>query len=353
MTIRDTADLRAHVALATAVELSTIPPYLYAMYSIEDQESDAARLIASVVVEEMLHLCLTANLMTALGGEPDFTSAAMPRYPSLLPHHRPPLTLDLTRCTAELIRDVFMVIERPAAVEAVPEDDEYHTLGQFYRALEMALDELDAETDLFSNHQAERQLSNASFYGPVPFDDPESGGLVLVHDLETAQQALEVIIHQGEGVGTDRWADPGHKELTHYHKFEHLERGTTAIGETWPVLTNPTTDALPERLRGPSDLFNACYRLIFVTLDELFSGRGGQPRLIGRLYGLMSDCLTPTARYLVRQPVGDSATAGPTFERYSLRSKPWAQTARLASTVAKAHPDLEPVAVKLTELATR
>jgi hypothetical protein len=321
------------------------------MYSIRDHESDAARLIASVVVEEMLHLCLTANLMTALGGEPDFAPDAIPRYPSFLPHHRPPLTLELRRCTTEVIRDVFMVIERPAPLESAPEDDEYETLGQFYRALEEALDELDTETDLFADHRPERQISNASFYGPVPFDDPDSGGLILIHDRETAQQALEVIIHQGEGVGADRWADPGHRELTHFHKFEQLERGATDIGETWPVLTNPTTAALPDRLRGASDLFNACYGLILVTLGELFSGSGDQNRLIGRLYGLMSDCLTPTARYLVRQPVDGHASAGPTFEPFPLGADPWAQTIELASTAEKDHPELAEVAARLSRLA--
>lgn len=352
MPIQSVADLRAHVALATRVELSTIPPYLYAMYSIKDPESKAARVIASVVVEEMLHLCLTVNLIVALGGEPDFAPAVVPTYPSLLPHHRPPLTLELRRCTTEVVRDVFMAIERPAPVEAAPEDDEYETLGQFYRALEEALDELSAEIDLFATHQPKRQLSNASFYGPVPFDDPDSGGLILIHDRETAQQALEVIIHQGEGVGTDRWADPGHRELTHYHKFEQLERGATPIGETWPVLTNPTTAALPDRLRGPSDLFNACYALIFVTLRELFSGTVEQNPLIGRLYGLMSDCLTPTARYLVRQPIDDHTTAGPTFEPYPLGADPWARVTELASTAESTHPDLAAVAATLSHLAT-
>ena len=300
----------------------------------------------------MLHLCLTSNLIVALGGEPDFAPSAMPGYPSSLPHHRPPLTLELSRCTTEVIRDVFMVIERPAPVEAAPEDDQYETLGQFYRALEVALDELDTATDLFANHQPERQLSNASFYGPVPFDDPGSGGLILIRDRETAQQALEVIIHQGEGVGADRWADPSHHELTHYHKFEQLERGTTDIGATWPVLTNPTTAALPDRLRGASNLFNACYGLIFVTLRELFSGTSDQSPLIGRLYGLMSDCLTPTARYLVRQPVDAHATAGPTFEPYPLGEDPWVETAELASRVDTADPDLAAVAAKLSHLAT-
>ena len=69
--------------------MSTIPPYLYAMYSIKDQKSDAACLIASIAVEEMLHLALTTNLLLALGGEPDFGVDLVPTFPSVLAHHQP------------------------------------------------------------------------------------------------------------------------------------------------------------------------------------------------------------------------------------------------------------------------
>ena len=62
MPITNVAELREHLLLAIEVEVSLIPPYLYAMYSIEDQESEAALLIRSVVVEEMLHASLVSNL---------------------------------------------------------------------------------------------------------------------------------------------------------------------------------------------------------------------------------------------------------------------------------------------------
>ena len=51
---RRVTELREHLQMAIGVELSTVPPYLYAMYSIVDQTSDAALLIRSVVAEEML-----------------------------------------------------------------------------------------------------------------------------------------------------------------------------------------------------------------------------------------------------------------------------------------------------------
>jgi hypothetical protein len=340
MAIDTTADLRAHVALACQVELSTIPPYLYAMYSIRDQESDAARLIASVVVEEMLHVCLATNLLLALGGEPNFGLEVMPSYPANLAHHKPDLLLELKACTPELVTDCFMAIERPSAAGALPEDDDFETLGQFYGALKQALDDLGDKSDLFANCQSDRQLSDPAFYGPVKFDAADSGGLLLVHDRASADRALEIIVDQGEGLSDHKWADPDHQELTHYYKFAQIADGTTPIGEVWPVTADPRTNQFPEAVRPVSDLFNALYRLVYVTMQDLFSGAGSQSAYVDRLYELMSDCLAPTARYLVSYPIGDEATASPTFEPYPLGEDPWEEVAALAESVIASHPEL-------------
>jgi hypothetical protein len=76
MPIDTPEELREHVELAIKVELSTIPPYLYAMYSLEDVQSVPALLIRSIVVEEMLHAALATNLLLAVGGRPDFRSTS-------------------------------------------------------------------------------------------------------------------------------------------------------------------------------------------------------------------------------------------------------------------------------------
>ncbi len=352
MSIETVDDLRSHLVLATRVELSTIPPYLYAMYSIEDQESEAARLIASVVVEEMLHVALITNLLLAVGGEPSFRYDLIPSYPGFLAHHQPDLLLELRECTPELIEGTFLEIEKPRAPGAIPEDDNFETLGQFYAALEAALDDLSEVSDIFAQHQPGRQLSEHSWYAPVQFDAEDSGGLLLIHDRASADEALEIIIHQGEGVSDERWADPSHQELTHFRKFQQLADGTTAIGRTWPVLSNPRTADLPQGLQGVSDLFNALYGLVFLTMDDLFSGSGDQEASIGRLYGLMSRCLAPTARHLVRQPVGESMTAGPTFEVYRFEGDPYVETATLAASVTRDHPELEEVASQVSAFAS-
>jgi len=349
MAIESIEELRAHVALATRVELSTIPAYLYAMYSIKDQHSVPARLIAGIAVEEMLHVCLTTNLLLAIGGEPDFGRDVYPVYPGLLAHHKPDLRLELKACSLAVVRELFMGIERPQPTDALPEDEDFETLGQFYAALSSALDWLNDRYDLFVDPQVDRQLSNPAFYGPIDFDAEDSGGLMLITDRTSAHEALEIVIHQGEGVGHERWADPAHLELTHYFKFAQLASEWIEIGPVWPVLDNPRTADLPASIQPVSHLFNCFYRLTLLTMERLFSGYSDQDAGIDGLYLLMSHCLAPTARYLVTLPVSDSHHAGPSFEYVEFEGDPWHDTAQLAADVAIEHPDLADVALRLRD----
>ena len=353
MPIETLDDLRVHLRLAIQVELATIPPYLYAMWSIEDQASDAAALIRSIVAEEMLHAALVANLLVACGGEPRFDDPELPpAFPGQLPHHRPPLRLDLAPCSVELIRDTFLVIERPEAADAPPEADEYETLGQFYAALARVI-RLDATGELFRDHHPNRQLAKPDFYGPARFDAADSGGLILIHDAATADAALEVIVHQGEGLGHDRWADPSHQELTHYAKLRRLVAGNVPIGPVRPTITNPRTSDLPASLRPVSALFDGLYRRLYLTIDDLYSGDvargGGADQGVGvkRMYTLMRRQLATVGRYLMAQPIGGGLTAGPSFAIVDLGPEPDAALREIGARALERHPDLADVVARL------
>ena len=345
MPLATPADLKDHVALAVEVELSTIPLYLYALYSIEDPTSEAALLIKSVAAEEMLHVALATNLLLALGGEPQFNDPAIvPRYPMLMKHHRPDLRLDLAPCSIESVKNVFMAIERPEVHEAPPQPDEYETLGQFYHALELAIHAMAETHDLFGNPQRARQLSDPSFYTPVEFDAEDSGGLMLIDDADSASAAIEIIVHQGEGLSEERWADPGHQELTHYHKYKLIADGAVPLPRVSAAPTNPKTVDYPAPIRPVSDLFNALYRTVFLTMDQLFSEAPDEADGIGTLYRTMSELMAPVARYLLREPIGGGLVAAPTFEVYELSAEdPAADLQAAARRAVEHHPSLTKV----------
>lgn len=344
MPIETLQDLRDHVELAIRVELSTIPPYLYSMYSIEDPKSEASLLIRSIVAEEMLHAVLASNLLLALGGKPKFGDASyLPTYPLDMPHHRPPLTIDLAPCSEQLIRDLFMRIEQPETHNAPPQPDEYETLGQFYHALELAVEVLSEEVDLFESPQTDAQLADPSFYAPIEFDAEDSGGLVLISSKESALAALEVIVHQGEGLSDDKWADPAHQELTHYHKLVQIVEGSSPLGATRPLRRNPKTSGYPIEIQPVSDLFNAVYRGVYLVMDRMFTPGGNQSRAVGVLYLLMADVLSQVGHFLAGFPLEDGSHAGPTFEVFEHQpDQLLAQAIYLAKTSSSTFPELTP-----------
>src|ERR1700759_4203727 len=83
----DVHGVRAALQAAIEIEHAVIPPYLYALYSLVPGRNEAAAVILrSVVDEEMLHLALAANLLSAVGGRPVLDSPRLlPRYPGPLP----------------------------------------------------------------------------------------------------------------------------------------------------------------------------------------------------------------------------------------------------------------------------
>jgi hypothetical protein len=343
MPIETVEDLREHLELAITVELSTIPPYLYAMYSLADAGSSAALLLRSIVAEEMLHAALCANILLAVGGSPRFAEDVhLSRYPCALPHHDPPLHLSLQPCSERLLREVFARIEQPETHGAPPEADSYETLGQFYHAVERGLVALAADGDLFATPQAERQLADPSFYTAVTDDDNDSGGLLLVDDIGSACQGIEVIVHQGEGLSESRWADSSHRELTHYFKLLSILDRTNPLGEVLPVPTDPRTADYPPNLRPVSHLFNAAYRFVVLLLDELYSPRADKAPLVDELYRVMTRVMGPLARWLVAQPYG-AGVAAPTFEVVDVPAPAREHLVELSSDVVQAHPDLRGV----------
>jgi hypothetical protein len=81
MAIETLESLREHLQWAIALEHATLPPYLCALYSIKGNNEEAAEVLRSVFMEEMLHMTPAANILNAVGGEPEVDA------PWMLPSH--------------------------------------------------------------------------------------------------------------------------------------------------------------------------------------------------------------------------------------------------------------------------
>lgn len=327
-------DLRRHLQWAIELEHATIPPYLCALYSLDPaRNTEAVQVIASVFVEEMLHMALAANLLNAVGGEPRIDAPEMlPAYPYPLPHGDRSVRVDLVPFGSEALEQ-FLAIEKPASADAPPESDRYTTIGQFYAAIEAGIQTLCdsmGEDAVFCGDRR-RQLNEVHF---------SSGGgtIIPIHDLKSALAALAEIVEQGEGAGrTEVWDGdkdvfhPERDEVAHYYRFVELARGrrfqqgdTPQSGPTGellpidpdgiaPMRPNPRTADYPpgSEIRVAQEEFNNTYCLLLYLLDDTFNGSPSQMRdAVAAMYALKSQ-----AQALMRMPSGDGrTTAGPTFE---------------------------------------
>jgi len=357
--ITDYDALVLHLHQAAQVEMSTIPLYLYAAYSIDTKGHNqwnpgisAARTIIAVAIEEMLHLCLVRNLMVAIGAGDRikfYDKNFMPTYPSNMLHRTPLLPLVLSECSEVLVESVFMELENPAKKGAKPQRNQYETLGQFYMAIQEGLDNVDrAERPKGSKRSELWRYAEAN--APWQYDNAywnrDGGGVpVEITDLRTAQAALDMVVEQGEGVDPDKSIVPidpispreGIEELSHYARFSRIAAGTEVIGKVRKVPFCPTvTDGVdPENpFKTPitlppalclAILFNAAYCYTLAMLDKLyelpshFEPERKSPRyhLERTFIAAMQGLLYPIADLLTRTPgTSEGGLAGPTFEYY-------------------------------------
>ena len=354
MPIENVDDLREHLAAAIAVEVMVFPPYLYAMYSLADQAGEAAKLIKSIAAEEMLHATLLANILLGVGGEPRFYDPAkIPSYPTPFLHHRPLLELTLEPYSQALVERVFLPIERPGVPGAPSQTDEFDSLGQFYAGMREATGVVAAREDIFANPQIERQLHDPHGYVVPRYNSASSGGLVVVDSLAGADAIFDIVLHQGEGVSTDKYADPDHAELTHYAKFLQLDHDETLESGVLPVVTNPTLETLPTAIQPVAEFTNAIYSYLFMVMDRIFApDTEDRHHQVGILYGTMVALLGPLSRYMMTLPVDDTHMAGPPFEYYGFAdvAQPEAELRKMAAPLMGDHPLLQPVLRQLDRL---
>lgn len=354
--------LRRELQVAIEVELSTIPPYLSALYSIRAEANPQAQAnLRNVVMEEMLHMTLAANVLNAVGGHPQIGRRGfVPGYPSDLPWHAPGFQVGLAAFSAAQV-ECFCAIEAPdprhpllarltlldparvaqaqagCSKEPPPEPKNYQTLGAFYAALIERLHWLVCRFSPASIFTGDRslQVRPDAYYGA-------DGPIIVVHDLETAVSALREIVLQGEGTHTSVW-DGSHEEAVppapaHYYQFDEIRRGRryragdqpdhptgASFDVDWaavhPMSANPKRQAyerahpeIYERLKRFDDLYLA-------VLDQVNTAFNGEPdqlrRAVARMYELR---YAATELMCVPDPLQPGHTVGASFGSMAPRS---------------------------------
>ena len=292
-------------------------------------------------------MALWANVLLGVGGDITFAdNASVPSFPATITQRRPALTVDLEPYSQDLVERVFMPIEAPGPIDAPTEPDVWESQGQFYGAIWEAIERLDAGGELFNNPQRERQIDDPHGYMVPKFDVGSSGGLLVIDSLASAGAALSTIVHQGEGVGDERYADPDHAELTHYAKFLLLDHDEAMIAGVAPAVHNPTVANLPSDVAPVAALSDALTTYLYLVMDRLLSPVSDEHHhQVGLLYGSMVALQAPVARYLMTLPISSGEVAGPPFGffEFDQPSQPEAQLRGMAHDVVRSHPDLQVV----------
>jgi hypothetical protein len=246
------ADLHLHLQHALALELWTIPVYLTALYSIKGLRNlkthdypEAAKIMYSVVVQEMLHIELVCNLSNALGWAPRFhapTYSDRKSVPFIHPkkeflpeilHGYPLKPGALNKDSARL----FCAIEFPHPKKEMVFDAErtYDSILEMYEALKIGIGELWDECYVGHERNTKQKYSFREYHNR---DGRDHGFSQPVSSRETAMKAIEAIVEQGEGANAlivpadyrppELTVDEAHDagwfkgHLSHYQKFRSL-----------------------------------------------------------------------------------------------------------------------------------
>ena len=291
---RALSELKHHLQVAVEIELATIPIYLGTYYSINRTVSStnepsadfpktavsrfadkAAGIIMSVVVEEMLHMSLSSNVLYSLGQDPLLYRKAPASYPAHLPGHKQNelcsqdndsrnIPIPLAKFSFEQLSH-FLAIEYPAPADASPEPGNWDTIGQIYSYVRCIIsskwiDDSDFQVRQdknanqikateYSPNSIDTVYPNASFNYTDPVAAPVDGSaakvaefpseedshlgvsqLLNISSCNEAMEAIATICFQGEGFAEGAYDDPSHDELSHYYKF--LELQSELVGYT-------------------------------------------------------------------------------------------------------------------------
>ena len=312
---------------AIGVEFGTLPPYLYAMFSIPAGKNvEAASRIKSVAMQEMIHMCLACNILNALGGTPELTP---PAYPGPLPGDigppdGEPLIVHLLPFSEDAMAQA-MAIEQPEKIPDFPVAEMMTaeaapatvTIGQFYEALDKFLATLPADAWI----PGRNQIDDSQFF---------EGQLFAINGYADAHQAIEDIVSEGEGA-EDSPLD-FQNEIAHFYRFGECWRnkvltksdnplgyawGPESLGIDWtavyPAIADPASHDFSNDPPAAQAAQAACNQAYSQMVDELRRAVTGDTARLGNAVRAMFD-LRMAAQVALTTPLANPAqVAGPSF----------------------------------------
>jgi hypothetical protein len=307
---RSARELQPYLQGMLELKIATIPPCLTALFSLCDGKNGAIReVLRGVIVDEMLHVALIANILNAMQCRPIVSAQDLARgYPARLPLGIGGIALELKKFSLDFVRNFPPTADGSAAPVARqphprPVGMPPATLGQFYRAIMEKIEQLGDK--VFIGNPA------LQFVDEVSYSERE---LFPVRDASSAVRALRVIT--GEGPCTaGAPIDPG--DCARSNRLQQIAATPSSaipfdVAGVVNIVKNSRSSmyAPGSSVRIAVDAFNVAYCGILAALNETFNGRPERyESAVSSMYGL-----TSLARSIVAIDLGDGTFAAPSFE---------------------------------------
>jgi truncated hemoglobin YjbI/CDGSH-type Zn-finger protein len=339
---------------AAELEHALMCEYLFAAFTLkrstdegltEDQLETVERWraqILQVAKQEMLHLAINSNLISALGASPHLSR---PNLPQPARHYPGGVMLVLLPFGEQALQH-FLFLERPELMdtddaegleafdfavpvmgeeEIAPHLQEFRTVGHLYRSIEAGF-----------RHLSEKWGDDKLFRGPAEsqahgelFGWPQ---LEPITSCDGAVRAIEAIVEQGEGPRGD-WRNAHFGRFVRIHdEYVEMMAANPGLQVARPVLpalvrppeTGDDVDLVTDpRTRRVVELGNVAYEVLLQLLYRLLCHVDETDEQIHTLskvsVGLMFDVIEPLGEIATTLPVGPEhpgRTAGPSFELF-------------------------------------
>ena len=341
---------------AAEIEQLIMLTYLFASFSLKTTEAEGLtadqvavtkrwrKTLSGIAEQEMLHLAIVQNLLTAVGGGPRF---ARPNFP--VPPHIYPAGVQIQLLPfGDAALQHFAYLERPMGMafddaegfealgraapavfdaddEIAPHLEDFDTIGGLYRAIETGIDRL-----------AERLGPDRLFVGPPAAQATEDHfrwpELVAVTDVASARRAIDTIVEQGEGARGE-WRDAHFGRLIgmldELRAMQLADPGFEPARPVVPAHVRPSLRSTPTPVvtdpgtARAMDLLNVVNEVLLQLLSRYFAHTEETEEQLGVLadvaVGLMYTAILPLGTAVSKLSIGleyPGVTAGATFELF-------------------------------------
>jgi hypothetical protein len=319
--------VRKLVQGAIDIEFATLPPYLYASMTIlPETNAPAKQRLQSIIMQEMIHMCLACNIMNAIGGTVRINAPVLPGHlpgdvaGKLIVHLYP---FSKAAMAQGMAIELPLEPVQPKLFKAGTQQP--ITIGEYYERLKGALQKLPKTAWT----PGRNQVDDGQFF---------QGNVFAVNGLADACTAIDNIVSEGEGSPKtpENKGSPldFRNELAHYYRFwevfknqvieKDIKAGPKDSGYKWgaplgvdfaksyPAITDPEQydfSGESAAVRAAQDKCNAAYAAMIAALTQAFSGVNGQ---LGVAVRAMFD-LRMAAIEALNTPLKSGKVAGPAF----------------------------------------